>query len=316
MFNLYEILRNAQGGHALDNLVTQFDITAEEADAAVKAVVPALSAGFLKQASEPHVFGSFIGAMGEDQHLAAFTDPAAAQATATAPMGGDILSQILGSQQRSRGDRPAGFERDRHQPGHTGKNAPGHRFDDLRRPCEIHGKSVVWRDPRATRQRRRTRRSWPHSRPDFGRQSGFGNPQPHPIPVPAPAGRQGGLGSILGQILGGGRAGTGPGQPAPSAPGPAGALGGILGSILGSLTRRPSAAPGTGPAAEPAAPSSVPQMPGFDAASIQASLEALTKMLQPGTPPPASMQPDTPLSTDKQTDVSAEIDRIMGGKRD
>lgn len=57
-------------------------------------------------------------------------------------------------------------------------------------------------------------------------------------------------------------------------------------------------------------------MPGFDAASIQASLEALTKMLQPGTPPPASMQPDTPLSTDKQTDVSAEIDRIMGGKRD
>jgi hypothetical protein len=53
MFNLYEILRNAQGGHALDNLATQFGITAEEADAAVKAVVPALSAGFLNQASEP-----------------------------------------------------------------------------------------------------------------------------------------------------------------------------------------------------------------------------------------------------------------------
>jgi hypothetical protein len=37
MFNLYEILRNAHGGHALDNLATQFGITAEEADAAVKA---------------------------------------------------------------------------------------------------------------------------------------------------------------------------------------------------------------------------------------------------------------------------------------
>ena len=91
MFNLYEILRNAQGGQALDNLATQFGITAEEADAAVKAVVPALSAGFLNQASEPHAFGSFIGALGEGQHLAAFTDPAAAQATATAQKGGDIL---------------------------------------------------------------------------------------------------------------------------------------------------------------------------------------------------------------------------------
>ncbi len=97
MFNLYEIIRNAHGGHALDNLATQFGITAEQADAAVKAVVPVLSEGFLKQASEPHAFGSFIGGLGEGQHLAAFADPAAAQAAATAQKGGDILSQILTS---------------------------------------------------------------------------------------------------------------------------------------------------------------------------------------------------------------------------
>jgi hypothetical protein len=83
MFNLYEILRNAQGGQAIDNLAAQFNITPEEADAAVKAVVPALSEGFLKQASHPVGLGSFIGALGEDQHLAAFTDPAAAQEPAT-----------------------------------------------------------------------------------------------------------------------------------------------------------------------------------------------------------------------------------------
>ena len=46
-------------------------------------------------------------------------------------------------------------------------------------------------------------------------------------------------------------------------------------------------------------------MPGFDAASIQAGLEALTKTLQPGTPPP--MGP--------QNGINAEIDQIMGGKR-
>ncbi|MGA7385399.1 MAG: hypothetical protein WBW81_12110 [Methylocella sp.] len=53
MFNLSEILRNAQGGQALDNLATQFGTTAEEADAAVKAVMPALPAPFFEQASEP-----------------------------------------------------------------------------------------------------------------------------------------------------------------------------------------------------------------------------------------------------------------------
>ena len=53
MFNLYEILRNAQGGQAIDNLAAQFNITSEEADAAVKAIVPELSEGFLKQASQP-----------------------------------------------------------------------------------------------------------------------------------------------------------------------------------------------------------------------------------------------------------------------
>jgi len=46
-------------------------------------------------------------------------------------------------------------------------------------------------------------------------------------------------------------------------------------------------------------------VPGFDAASIQAGLEALTKMLQPGTPPP----------TRPQSGVSAEINEIMSGKR-
>ena len=79
MFNLYEILRNAQGGQAIDNLAAQFNLTPEEADAAVKAVMPALSEGFLKQTSHPVGFGSFLGALGEGQHVAAFTDPAAAQ---------------------------------------------------------------------------------------------------------------------------------------------------------------------------------------------------------------------------------------------
>jgi hypothetical protein len=308
MFNLYEILRNAQGGHALDNLATQFGITAEEADAAVKAVVPALSAGLLKQASEPHAFGSFIGALGEGQHLAAFTDPAAAQATATAQKGGDTLSQILGSHNA------------REEIALRASSATGISPDTLANMLPVIASMIFGGLAKSMENQGfggilgQLANAAGHGDlgPILGQILGgghvSGNPQ-QPLPAPGPAGGQGELGSILGQILGGGRSPTGPGQPPSGAPGPAGggqgALGGILASILGNLTSRPGAGLGTGPAAGPAAPSGSPQVAGFDAASIQAGLEALTKMLQPGTPPP----------TGPQSGINAEIDQIMGGKR-
>jgi hypothetical protein len=308
MFNLYEIIRNAHGGHALDNLATQFGITTEEADAAVKAVVPVLSEGFLKQASEPHAFGSFIGALGEGQHLAAFTDPAAAQATATAQAGGDILSQILTSRSAReeialRASSGTGVSSDT-----LAKMLPviaSMIFGGLTKSMENQGfGGILGQLANAAGQG--------GLGPVLGQILGggqvSGNPQ-QPLPAPGPAGGQGGLGSILGQILGGGRSPVGPGQSPSAAPGSAGTgqggLGGILGSILGNLTSRPGVGPGTGPAAGPAAPSGSPQVPGLDAASIKAGLEALTKMLQPGTPPP----------TGPQTGINAEIDKIMGGKR-
>jgi hypothetical protein len=309
MFNLYEIIRNAHGGHALDNLATQFGITAEQADAAVKAVVPVLSEGFLKQASEPHAFGSFIGALGEGQHLAAFSDPAAAQATATAQKGGDILSQILTSHSAReeialRASSGTGVSADT-----LAKMLPviaSMIFGGLAKSMENQGfGGILGQLANAAGQG--------GLGPILGQVLGSGhvsgNPQ-QPLPAPGPTGGQGGaLGSILGQIFGGGRSPMGPGQPPSAAPEPAGGgqggLGGILGTILGNLTSRPGASPGTGPAAGPAAPSGSPQVPGIDAASIQAGLEALTKMLRPGTPPP----------TGPQSGVSAEINEIMSGKR-
>ncbi len=309
MFNLYEILRNAQGGQAIDNLAAQFNITPEEADAAVKAVVPALSEGFLKQASHPVGLGSFIGALGEDQHLAAFTDPAAAQEPATAQKGGDILSQILTSRSAReeialRASSGTGISSDT-----LAKMLPviaSMIFGGLAKSMENQGfGGILGQLGNAAGQG--------GLGPVLGQILGggqvSGNPQ-QPLPAPGPAGGQGGLlGAILGQILGGGRGPAGAGQPPAAAPSPAGGqggLGGILGSILGNLTSRPGAAPGTGPAAGPAAPSGSPQVPGFDAATIQAGLEALTKMLQPGTAPSAGPQ---------QGGVQAEISDIMSGKR-
>ncbi|MGH6869777.1 MAG: DUF937 domain-containing protein, partial [Methylocella sp.] len=268
MFNLYEILRSAQGGHALDNLATQFGITAEEADAAVKAVVPALSAGLLKQAVEPHAFGALIGALGEGQHLAAFADPAAAQATATAQKGGDVLYQILGSHNA------------REEIALRASSATGLSQDMLARMFPVIASMVVGGLARSMENQgfggilghlasaAGQRALGPILGQMLGGGSASANPQqPQSVPAPGQAAGQGGLGAILGQILGAGRGPAAPGQ-APA--GWQGSLGGIFGSILGNLAGRSGAGgAGAGPAAGPS-PGGSPQAPGFDAASIQA----------------------------------------------
>ena len=213
MFNLYEILRNAQGGQAIDNLAAQFNITAEEADAAVKAIVPALSEGFLKQTQHPLGIGSFIGALGEGQHLAAFTDPAAAQDLAAAQKGGDILSQVLGSDSACE------------EIALRASSATGISPDILTQMLPVIA-SMIFGGLTKSMQNQ-----------------GFGGI----LGQLANAAGQGGLGPILGQILGGGSAPANS-QPQPSpAPGQAawpGSLGSILGQILGggrvqrSLRRR------------------------------------------------------------------------------
>jgi hypothetical protein len=301
MFNLYEILRNAQGGQAIDNLAAQFNITAEEADAAVKAIVPALSEGFLKQTSQPLGFGSFVGALGEGQHLAAFSDPAAAQTAATAQKGGDILSQVLGSHSA------------REEIVLRASSAIGISPDILTQMLPVIA-SMIFGGLTKSLQNQGFGGIFGQLANAAG-QGGLGQilgqilgggatpTNPQAAPAPGPADGPGSLGSILGQILAGGKGPTGPGQTPAAAPGPAGGqggLGGILGSILGNLSGRPGASPAAGPT-----PSGTPKAPGFDAASIQAALEALTKMLQPGTPPPAGTRQG----------VEGEISDIMSGKR-
>jgi hypothetical protein len=310
MFNLYEILRNAQGGQALDNLAAQFNITTEQADEAVKALVPELSEGLLKQASEPVGFGSFLSVLGEGQYLAAYTDPAAAQESAQ--KGADYLSQILGSSSAReeivlRASSAAGISQDT-----LAKMLPiivSMIFGGLMKSMENQGfGGILGQLANAAGQG--------GLGPILGQILGGGsaatNPHQQPGPGPGPAARQGGLGSILEQILGGARSKVDSTQPPPSGPGQAGGLGGILGSILGRFSPRS----GTGTGQGPAASTGVPQMPGFDTASIQAGLEALTKMLRPGTPPAANPQPQAPPPLGQQTDISAELDRIIGSKRD
>ncbi len=97
MFNLNDIIANAQGGKAFDNLAQQFGITRDQAQAAVQALIPAISAGLLQKAAQPGALGSVISAITDADHQASFSNPAAAQSDAAVQKGNDVVSDILGS---------------------------------------------------------------------------------------------------------------------------------------------------------------------------------------------------------------------------
>jgi hypothetical protein len=97
MFNLNDILQSAQGGQAINNLAQRFGISPEQAQAAVQALIPALSAGLAKCATDPGALGSIISALVDGTHQASFSNPGAAQSPAAVQKGNDALTQILGS---------------------------------------------------------------------------------------------------------------------------------------------------------------------------------------------------------------------------
>lgn len=230
--------------------------------------MPALSTAFLNKTSEPLAFGSIIGSLGEGQHLAAFTDPNAAQSDATAQKGADALGHLFGSPQVSE-------EIVRHA-----SSVAGLSPDLLRQMLPVVASMVMGGIMKSLQNQ------------------GWGGV----FSQLANAAGQGGLGALLGNLLGGAQAAGNPqsAQNAPSstaAPGGLGGWGGIFGSILGSFLSKPGVAPPPqGGAAQP---------PSFDATSIQAGLEALIKMFQPGTPP----------SKASEAGLQSEIGQILDSKR-
>lgn len=97
MFNLSEIIQNAQDGKAVDNLAAQFGITPEQAQAAVQALIPAISSAFLQKIGQPGALGTIISAINDQTHQASFSNPEAAQSEAATQKGTEAVNDIFGS---------------------------------------------------------------------------------------------------------------------------------------------------------------------------------------------------------------------------
>lgn len=99
MANLYEILSNAQNGEAIDRLSRQFNLSPEETEQAVAALLPAISRGLKQSTATPEGLGGLLSMMANQQDL--YDDDAAFGDTGRTA-GNDALGQLFGSKDVSR----------------------------------------------------------------------------------------------------------------------------------------------------------------------------------------------------------------------
>ncbi|BCH34598.1 hypothetical protein MesoLjLc_65280 [Mesorhizobium sp. L-8-10] len=102
MPNLFDMLANAQNGGGIEALARRFNLSQEQAQAAVEALLPAFSQGLKRNTSDPYGVGAFLSGLSSGQHAHYFDDAADAFSPQGTADGNDILGQIFGSKDLSR----------------------------------------------------------------------------------------------------------------------------------------------------------------------------------------------------------------------
>ena len=104
MNNLYEILANAQNGDAMIALGRKFGLTPDQTQAAVAALLPAISLGLKQSTVTPEGLGNLFGVMGAQQQnlKEMYEDPKTAFGREGRAAGDEVLSSIFGSPDVSR----------------------------------------------------------------------------------------------------------------------------------------------------------------------------------------------------------------------
>src|SRR5215475_6235985 len=98
MPNLYETLNNAHDGEAMTALGREFGLTPTQTEAAVTALLPAISTGLKQSTATVDGLGNLFGVMAQQQDLPEIYDaPDTAFAPEGVAAGNDALSVIFGS---------------------------------------------------------------------------------------------------------------------------------------------------------------------------------------------------------------------------
>jgi hypothetical protein len=102
MFNLFDVLRDAQGGEAIDNLARQFNLTPEQTQRAIDALLPAFALSLQRNAANPYRFAELLGMMGSGRYANFFDLPGQAFTPQGRKDGSDILARLFGNKEVSR----------------------------------------------------------------------------------------------------------------------------------------------------------------------------------------------------------------------
>lgn len=100
--NLLDMLSAAQGGNAISNLGQQVGLNQSQANAAVKALLPALSSGLKRNVAQQGGLDALVGALQSGNHSQYLDDAAHLANPQTTSAGNAILGHILGSKDVSR----------------------------------------------------------------------------------------------------------------------------------------------------------------------------------------------------------------------
>ncbi len=103
MPNLYDMLAEAQQGEAMSSLGDEFGLTPQQTQAAVTALLPAISLGLKRATATPEGLGNLLALMAQQPSLyAAYDDPAAAFSPQSRAAANAALATMFGSPEASR----------------------------------------------------------------------------------------------------------------------------------------------------------------------------------------------------------------------
>lgn len=97
MSNINDIVQSAQGGQAIENLSNRLGLASWQTEAAVRALIPALSAGLQKATEDPAALRQVIGAVSDPRRRAAYESAEAAYSDAAVEGGAEIVDHLFGS---------------------------------------------------------------------------------------------------------------------------------------------------------------------------------------------------------------------------
>ena len=98
MANMYEVLADAQNGEAITELGREFGLSSQQTQAAVAALLPAISMGLKRTTATPAGLGDLFALMGAQPDLyAMYDDPQLAFSREGRAAGNAALSRMFGS---------------------------------------------------------------------------------------------------------------------------------------------------------------------------------------------------------------------------